>query len=203
MLITDVLKKSLAALLLSSFFALYLNASFVIRNDDILPQKTIGKIDEMGNELKEKTGVGVYLAVVNDKNGTDIRTFEKKLSENLEKPYVLLTLLLGSKKVDIVNTKDLNDKFDKEQVLSPFPWSGSILPLITSKSKDFKAAVEAAMLNGYADIVDQIANSYGIKLNSSIGSQNKITYNVVKIIFYGTFLLILLNFLYHKFFKKR
>jgi len=202
-LITDVLKKSLAALLLSSFFALYLNASFVIRNDDILPQKTIGKIDEMGNELKEKTGVGVYLAVVNDKNGTDIRTFEKKLSENLEKPYVLLTLLLGSKKVDIVNTKDLNDKFDKEQVLSPFPWSGSILPLITSKSKDFKAAVEAAMLNGYADIVDQIANSYGIKLNSSIGSQNKITYNVVKIIFYGTFLLILLNFLYHKFFKKR
>ncbi len=202
-MITDVLKKSLAALLLSSFFALYLNASFVIRNDDILPQKTIGKIDEMGNELKEKTGVGVYLAVVNDKNGTDIRTFEKKLSENLEKPYVLLTLLLGSKKVDIVNTKDLNDKFDKEQVLSPFPWSGSILPLITSKSKDFKAAVEAAMLNGYADIVDQIANSYGIKLNSSIGSQNKITYNVVKIIFYGTFLLILLNFLYHKFFKKR
>jgi len=190
------------ALLLSLLSFSAVEASFVIKNDDILPQKTVSKIDEMGEELKAKTGVGVYLAAVNDKNETSIKVFEEKLSAKLKKPYILLTILLGSKKVDIVNSSDMEGKFDKEQILSPLPWSGSILPLITSRSKDFKAAVEAALLNGYADIVDQIASSYNVSLDSSIGSQNKTTYNIIKFIFYGTIILIFFNFLYYRFFKK-
>lgn len=184
-------------------FSLYASLNFVILNEDILPQKTVDKINEIGNELKEKTGVNLYLAGVKKSNNAKIKEYEANLVKSLQKPYILLTILLDSKKVDIVSTKDMEKRFNKEQVLSPWPWSGTIIPLLTSYSKNQKAAIEAALLNGYADIADQVASSYKVKLKSSIGNANKDTYLIVKLIFYGTFLLILLNFLYHKFIKTK
>ena len=200
MLVINKIKRVFLPLFLL-FFTLSLNASFIIKNDNVLPQKTVDKIDQMGKELKDNTGVGVYLAIYENSNKSDILKIEKNLSKDLKDPFVLLTVLLDSKKLDIINSKELDERFDKEQILSPMPWSGSILPLLTSHSKNPKAAVEAAMLNGYADIVEQIADSYSVKLKSAIGSQNKLVYEIVKLIFYGTLLLIFINFLYRKFKK--
>lgn len=197
MLVINKIKRVFLPLFLL-FFTLSLNASFIIKNDNVLPQKTVDKIDQMGKELKDNTGVGVYLAIYENSNKSDILKIEKNLSKDLKDPFVLLTVLLDSKKLDIINSKELDERFDKEQILSPMPWSGSILPLLTSHSKNPKAAVEAAMLNGYADIVEQIADSYSVKLKSAIGSQNKLVYEIVKLIFYGTLLLIFINFLYRK-----
>ena len=42
-----------------------------------------------------------------------------------------------------------------------------------------------ALLNGYADLVEQIAASRKIVLESSIGSSNKTTISVVKNLIYG------------------
>ena len=184
-------------------FALFASENFVIVNEEILPQKTVNKINEMGNELKEKIGVNLYLAAVKKSNKAKIKEYEKNLTKSLQKPYVLLTILLDSKKVDIVSSKEVENRFDKEQVLSPLPWKGTIIPLLTSHSKNQHAAIEAALLNGYADIADQLASSYHIKLASSIGSTNKNIYFYMKFLFYGTLLLIFLNFLYYKFIKNR
>ncbi len=198
---TKTKRSFFAPLFIIISFSLSLNASLIIKNDGILPQKTVDKIEQMGSELKEKTGVNVYLAAVKNSNNKKIGDYEKEHSKALQKPFVLLTILLDSKKLDIVNSKELNNKFDKDQILSPMPWSGSILPLLTSHSKNPKAAVEAALLNGYADIVEQIADSYDVELKSSIGSQNKMVYDIIKFIFYGTVLLIFINFFYRKFKK--
>ena len=184
------------------FFISFAQASFVVVNDGVLPEKTVKKIDEIGAELYQKTGVWVYLAVTDKKDIKNIKEYEKKISKELQSPFVLLSTLLFSQKIDIINSSSLNDKFDKEQILSPYPWSGSILPLLTSNSKDFKASVEAAMLNGYAEIADQIANSYNINLESSLGNQNKDTYLVIKLLFYGTIVLIAFNFIRHRYFYK-
>ena len=193
--------------LASLFLLLFTNileASYVFVNDNILPDKTVKKIDEIGSELYQKTGANIYVAVLNDKNlKSDIFSFEKKLSQKLKKPFILLTVFLSSQKIDIINSSELKKRFDKEQVLSPYPWSGTILPLLTAHTKNFRANVEAALLNGYADIADQIAASYGVELKSSMGSQNKNTYLVIKLIFYGTLFLILFNYLRHKYFLKK
>ncbi len=171
-------------------------ASFVIKNDELLPQKTVNKIEEMGKELKEKTGVNVYIAAVKDLNSLGIKTYEDNLSKTLKKPFILLAIAINDKKIDIINSKEIEDKFDKEQVLSPWPWNGSILPLLTAKSKNEKANIEAALLNGYADIVEQVAASYNVELNSAIGSQNKIVYEIIKIFFYGIIALVFIRFIY-------
>ncbi len=195
------LKRSFFTPLFIVFFSLSLNASLIIENNEVLPGKTVDKIEQMGDELKEKTGVNVYLSAVKNSDKRKITDYEKEQSKNLQKPFVLLTIFLDSKKLDIINSKELDNRFDKEQILSPIPWSGSILPLLTSHSKKPEAAVEAALLNGYADIVEQIANSYNVELKSSIGNQNKIVYDIIRFIFYGTLLFIFINFFYHKFKK--
>jgi len=186
------------------FFALFVNnlfASFVIGNSSYLPEKTIEKIEQMGTELHKKSGVFVYLAIIEDLNGSTIAEIENKISYSLKKPFILLSIAINDKKIDIINSKELNNRFNKEQILSPWPWSGSILPLLTAKTKDFKANVEAALLNGYADIVEQVAKSYGVELESAIGSQNRVVFFFLKIIFYGIILLIIIKIIYGRFKK--
>lgn len=194
-------KAGLFAPIILLFLSSNLFGSFVIGNKNVLPKKTTAKIDEMGKELKEKTGVSAYLVIIDDLNGTKIVEYEKDLSKKLSPPYVMLAISLKDKKIDIYSSNSLKDKFDKEQILSPWPWSGSILPLLVSKSKDERAKIEAALLNGYADIVEQIANSYNVKLKSGIGSQNRIVFDILKIIFYGIIALIILKMIYRRFKK--
>ncbi len=182
---------------------LFASTNFVIKNENILPSKTVNKINEIAEELYKKTGVKLYLAAVKNMPVKKIKDYETMLAKELEPPFVILTFALKEHKVDIFSKpKDLEKRFDKEQILSPFPWSGTIIPLLESHSKNPQAAVEAALLNGYADIAEQIAKSYGVELKSGFGSTNKNIYILLKIFFYGTLALILMNFVYRRYIKK-
>lgn len=68
-------------------------------------------------------------------------------------------------------------------MLSPMPWKGTIIPLLTNKKKE--VGVSPALLNGYGDLVDQIASYRKITLESSIGNANKTTISVVRLLVYG------------------
>ena len=56
---------------------------------------------------------------------------------------------------------------------------------VSEKTKKKVLDVTPALLNGYADIVDQIAAYRKITLESSIGSANKDTLNIIKLLVYG------------------
>jgi len=167
-------------------------------NEELLPQKTVAKIDEIGKELYQKTGVGLYLVAVRKMPTKRIREFEARIAKDLEPPYILLAFSRDDRKVDIFNSPDTSSLFDKEQVLSPFPWSGSIIPLLESHSKNPKAAIEAALLNGYADIAEQVAQAKGVELKSALGNTNRNIYLGLRILFYGILALIFFNYLYRR-----
>ncbi len=190
------------ALLALLFSSVYATTNFVLINEGILPKKTVQKINAMGSEIYRKTGVHIYLVAVRKMPEKKIKDFEKELMKKLQSPYILLTFSLEDKKVDIVNSPQLQGKFDKEKILSPLPWSGAIIPLLTSHSKNKIAAVEAALLNGYAEIADEIASSYGIEFKESIGNVNKNIYTIMRALFYGIIALIALNFIYRRYIKK-
>jgi len=158
-------------------------ASEYVHHDNILDERAVAKIEEMGEELYKKSGVKVFLTAKKSAEGEDIIAYEKRLSAALNSPHVLLTLFLEEKKVDIYTSQGLEKEFDKEGMLSPLPWKGTIIPLLTEKKKVLD--VTPALLNGYADIVDQIASYRKIHLESSIGSANKQTLGIVKLFVYG------------------
>lgn len=164
----------------------------MIINDEIISEKVSQKIESLGAELYEKTRVSVYVAVSKSIGEKSIKEYEKELTKNLKEPFVLLTLAQKEQKVDIVNSKILTDKFDKETILSPFPWNGTIIPLLTAKKENDK--YNAAVLNGYADIVEQISQSHNVKLDGALGSTNKNIYHYVKIGIYGFLLFVILRY---------
>ena len=166
----QVYKKSLALLVLF-LFTVTLQAKKFVYNDGVILNKTEAKIEEMANELYNKTGIGAYLLTKKKLDGKGIIEYEKEFAKKLHPPFAILTIVLNEQKVDIYNSPDLDDSFDKEAILSPYPWEGSIIPLLTGKKKN--VSISAAMLNGYADMVEQLASSKDIKLKSGIGSTNR------------------------------
>ena len=175
-------------------------SQLVIRNDNIVGERAIQKIEAMGNELFNKTGVSIYLSAVETLGETNIITYEKDIVKVLQSPYILLTLVVKEQKVDIFFSKDLKEKFDKDSVLSPYPWKGTIIPLLSVKKNEDKYS--AAMLNGYADIVEQVANSYDVSLDSAIGSTNKSLLGYMRALFYLTITLVFGVYMYKKIRRK-
>jgi uncharacterized membrane protein YgcG len=186
-------------LCLFAFLPLFAMEKEFVIYDTILEERTAQKIEEMGRELFSKSGIKVIL-VAKEKGGEDIKTFQQNFAQTQSTPFVLLTLFLAEQKVDIYHSQGLEKTFDKEAILSPLPWRGTIIPLLTTKKTE--VGVSPALLNGYADIVDQIAASHKIELESSIGSSNKTTMSVVKILIYG-FVAILVLLAFYRRMKKR
>lgn len=170
-----------------------------VLNDEVIEERAAQKIEEMGQELFQKSGVKVYLIAKKSGNGENIIVYEQNFAQTLTPPYAILTLFLEEQKVDIYHSPDLAKEFDKESMLSPLPWRGTILPLLTGKKKD--VSVSAALLNGYGDLVDQIASFRKIQLDSSIGSANKDTIYLFKFFIYG-FLVVMIILILRKRMKK-
>ncbi len=172
------------------------NATYIIQNDNIINEKVSSKVESLGDELYKKTSISVYVTLPASLKEKSINEYAKELVKKLKEPYVLLVLAKKEKKVDIVNSKILNDKFDKEGILSPFPWSGSIIPLLSVKKDNDNYNV--AVLNGYADIVEQIAKSKNIVLEGALGDVNRDIYHYLKIGIYGFLLMIVGRYFYTK-----
>lgn len=184
--------------LLISFPVLVFAKDFVIY-DDILEERTAQKIEEMGSELFAKSGVKVIL-IAKKSGGENILAYEQNFAKDLTSPYVLLTLFQAEQKVDIYASSGLEKEFDKESLLSPLPWKGTIIPLLTTKKKE--VGVSPALLNGYGDLVDQIAAYRKIELESSIGNSNKTTISLVRVAIYG-FVVVLVVMMLIRRMKKR
>jgi len=186
-------------------FSTPLFASYSYDGDVNINDKTLTKMKEMGDELFTKTGVSTAIVAKEymDKNGF-LEVKDRYLKE-LDAPYVLW---IFSKKYDkrdsvginqMFSSKDLEGKFDKDSMFSPF--GGSFTKLIViQKSKSDPTA--AAFLNGYADLTDMLAESHGVKLKSSIGSETRATMDIARVLMYLTFFAIFIWYLKVKFFNK-
>lgn len=158
--------------------SLALGANFVINNDEILSQKVSLKLNEIGSELYTKSGINLVVGVYKD---GELETLFKE--QNLSLPYAFLLLIKDKKKVEIFADSNTSKLFNKEQILSVNPESGTIIPILVSKNG--KDVYNAAILNGYADIAEQIASSLNLQLESSVGNSNKTTLNFLRFFIYG------------------
>ncbi|MDX2323924.1 hypothetical protein OXW40_06830 [Campylobacter hepaticus] len=164
----------LSILLFSKAFAL----DAVLFNENVLSQKVSNEINLIGKELYEKSGIFVGVAI-GDK--TQFETL-LQIQEKFPKSHILLLLSKDSHRVDIVGSKGALALIDKEAILHPYPGTGSILPILATNKGDI---YNAAILNGYADIIERVAKSKNIKLEHSIGNANRDTINILRIIIYG------------------
>ena len=175
---------------------------FIINDDKLIDDRAKEKINQIGNEVKSKLGVNIYVyAKSNLGLGENVKTKDKiefiKNSENqivstLESPYVLLTIAVEETHVNLLFSDDLKEIIDKNDILD-----GYIVPLLASQDKNtLFAKVSAATLNGYAAIADTIAEANQIKLESSIGNEGKVSSTIWRVLMYTLIVLGLLAYTY-------
>ena len=187
--------KKLWLLCLISFLPVLVFAKDFVVYDDILEEKTAQKIEEMGQELFAKSGVKVIL-IAKKSGNENILAYEQNFAKDLTPPYALLTLFQAEQKVDVYASSGLEKEFDRESLLSPLPWKGTIIPLLTSKKKE--VGVSPALLNGYAELVEEIAKYRNIELESAIGSANKTTINIVRVVLYSFMAIVVMLIIYRR-----
>ena len=171
--------------------SLALGTNFVINNDEILSQKVSVKLNEIGSELYAKSGINLVVGVYKD---GELEALFKE--QNLSLPYAFLLLIKDKKKVEIFADANTSKLFNKEQILSVNPESGTIIPILVSKNG--KDVYNAAILNGYADIAEQIASSLNLQLESSVGNSNKTTLNFLRFFIYGLVAFFIIVIFYKK-----
>ena len=201
----NIIKKRVA---FATLFILLLTNSlfsngFIIDSDEgIILDKAISKMKEMGDELYQKTRVSTIIVAKKHLDKQEFLAIKEKYMIEVEKPYVLWIFSKTYEDRDNIglnqmfNSKDLDDKFDKDSLFSP--WNGTFTKILTvHKSK--VDPTSAAFLNGYGDLVDMLAKSYGLKLNSSIGNGSHIMTNILRLLFYGILILTIIILLRNKF----
>ncbi len=193
------------ALCVLFFFCVNLQANFVVQNDDILQPELISQLESIGNELYQKTGVNLSVAVLKNLQNKSLSEKGSEFTANLKNPYIFLIFTNDEHKIQIYNSQDTQNLFDKEQILSPMPNRGSIIPILVNHKRDanMTGIINAAILNGYADIADQVAKSQGIELETSIGDTNRIFINSLRYIFYGTLAFAIFMYFYSRKKKKQ
>ncbi len=186
-----------------------INSKFILKGKESLDPRTIEKIDTMGKELFVKTGVNVYVYASNryaDKTFSDtkskiefIKSFETNLLKNLKDPYVLLTVSLQDQHVNMLSSDELKNVVDRDTILSSY-----IIPLLASYDKNSpEAKMSAGLLNGYSAVVESIAKSKGVKVDSIIHGSGRTFALIWKIIMYLIVALGLLAYFYALWKNKR
>lgn len=226
------LSRGLAALILTTLFFSTLEAKYLHKDDVVVNSDWAYKIESIGEELYETTGVSLYLIMNRElENNQSIIDYEKEVISKLDEPAVLVTFIEIDQKIDIfARPASLYEDFNKKQVLSPnagisgaivsalmFARSydefkeflttsgGTILPILANKAKakDLTSKYSVAMFNGYSDVAEQIALSNGVELKSAAGNANKDTLLFFKLIFYGILLYGIIRYIIIKVKKKR
>jgi len=163
---------------------------YVLLHDGLIDQRAQGKIFQIGSEVQSKLGVKLY-AFIKEDNGMNpklpfkerkalMKKYEKMITKDLEGSYAVLALVLDQRHATILMTDDLKEIIDKRDVLD-----GYVTPVLASKDKNtLFTKTSAAILNGYAQMADSVAEARGVELMSSIGSGNKTFSTIWKMFMY-------------------
>ena len=162
----------------------------------------------MGEELFGKTGISTVVVAKKRLDKREFLRLKSNYLQELKAPYVIWFFAKDYYDNDVkrhgrmnilIPSDDIKGKYDESSMFSPF--NGTFTKLIVIK-KSKTDPTSAAFLNGYGDLTDMLAKSYGVKLDSSLGDESKETVNVVRVVFYLSVLFFLLWYLKIKLFKK-
>lgn len=160
--------------LLALFLPLLLHANYILKND-LLNSAAQQYVKKMAEELHAKTGVNGYLIATNEHFpvGFDLVKYSKTYEANMSKPYVLFIFapfaLITEKSEHrgrvafIPSSPKVASMYDKSDVMDA---TIGVLEGVDKNKAEDKHAI--AIVQGFSELADQIADAKGMKLKSTI-----------------------------------
>ena len=163
---------------------------YILLHDGLIDKRAQDKIYQIGSEVESKLGVKLYVFIKED-NGINpdlpfserkalMKKYEQMITKDLKGSYAVLVIILNQTHATVLMTDDLKNIIDKRDLLD-----GYVTPILASKDKNtLFSKTSAAILNGYAQMADSIAEEKGVELLSSVGSGNKTFSTIWKMFMY-------------------
>jgi hypothetical protein len=160
--------------LLALFLPFLLHATHILKND-LLNPKAVKLVEQMTEELQQKTGVHEYLIATNEHFpvGFNLVAYTKKYEKNISKPYVILIFAPFAKiteaseqrgRVGIIpSSKEIASMYDRGDILDA---TIDVVVSIDKNSAEDKNTI--GMVQGISELADQIAAKKGLTLESTI-----------------------------------
>lgn len=167
-------------------------------SQELLNNQLLDKISVLSSELENKTGIKTGVLVSNDKTFGELKK-QVQYSNN----YAFIVISLKEKKLDVVSNLNLDFSSVTQYYYLKYgflPTQGAILPILTQpKGVD---VVNAAVLNGYIELVDIISNDKNINLDNNISHSNEYFINILRGIFY-TLIVVFIFLLFKNKFRRK
>jgi len=177
--------------LLALFLPLLLNATSILKND-ILNDAASKYIEQMGDELVDKTGVHAYVIATNEHfpEKFNLVAYSKKYETNASKPYVMLIFapnaLITVKsqrkgRVAIIpSSQNTASMYDKDDVMDA---TIDVIASVDKNKIEDKHAI--GVVQGFSELADQIAKAKGTELASTIKETRQGIWVVQAIVLFG------------------
>jgi len=197
-----MIKAIIKAVLILSLLPFLLDAQTVLRND-LLKIEAQKRIEQMGQEVTQKTGVTVYLIATNEhfEAGFNLVTYAKQYEANMSKPYVLFifapyaTITEHSEargRVGIIpSSEDIRALYDYDAVRDA---AINIVAVKDSNTDEDKFNI--GILQGYSELCDGIASSKDITLKTTIPNEMGIMLTILRVLVYAGTLALLWIFVF-------
>lgn len=169
-------------------------SNFVYNNDNLFIHKSVEFVETTSKELFNKTGVSLYVNILNSLDSKPYSSFRDEIILSLKQPFVVITLIKNDKKIDIISSDPYlidTNKVYWEYMVPLIPFSDhQLTPQILS----------AVVLNGYIESVDLIAEKFGVKIEHNISKDEKGAKIIAKVITYIMLssMIILFLFVYYR-----
>lgn len=195
-------KAIIKAVLIFSILPFLLDAQTILRND-LLKLEAQKRIEEMGQELQEKTGVTVYLIATNEHFAARLNLVEyaKQYEANMSKPYVLFIFAPYAAitehteargRVGIIpSSNEIKSFYDYDAVRDA---AINIVAVKDSNTQEDKFNI--GILQGYSELADGIASSKGITLEKTIPNEMGVMLTILRVLIYAGTLVLLWIFVF-------
>jgi len=178
---------------------IFLNASFVLRNDIGLNEGAIAQVDRIGQELYELTGVEAFVVATNenlDRGKSAYDLIENYTDES--KDQIFLLLAPKSQRIHVLSKNEYLDKGVNKSKATSFA-----IGVIAARDKNSivdKYAV--GVVQSYSEIADQIGDLKGVTLSTTLPNSTQNTVDFLRIIVYIGLALILYAMLLRPFINR-
>lgn len=168
--------------------------ALVLQGQELLSTKVLNEIQILKDELYSKTKIKADLLISDKEN---LQELLNKIKD--EKDYAFIIISLKDKRLLVKSDLKLNFSSVSDFYYLKYgflPTQGTILPLLTQpKGSD---TLNAAIINGFSQLCDIIADFKGVKLENSFGDANDNFIGILRFAFYFILLLVLIKFILKK-----
>jgi len=160
--------------LLALFLPLLLSATHILKNDLLNPEAA-KLIEQITDELQEKTGVHEYLVATNEHFPPryNLVAYSKKYEANMSKPYVVLVFAPFASITEaseqkgrvgvIPSSKEVASLYNRGDILDA---TIDVIASIDKNKVEDKHTI--GMVQGISELADQIAKKKGVTLEHTI-----------------------------------